>query len=329
MRLSKFLFTTALLLAAGATSADELGADCDGCRDHPLIARYPGSVLVGYDQRAFDQATFPLGKIPAGDDDDAPPKVLKTEGKRTQLFYWIPEGRSGLEVFANYRDALAKAGMTMLWTCAGSDECGRQFDSRAPESMRIDLNNTTAARQGMADGEEPRYLLAKLARADGDIHVAVLVADLAFHTPPRAGAYVMVAQSKPMDKGMVSVDANALDQSLMSTGKAVIYGIYFDFDKAEIKPDSKPQLDQIGKLLSDHPDIKLTVTGHTDNQGNADYNLALSRRRADAIVAALVRDYGVAAGRLNAQGMGASAPIASNDTDEGRAKNRRVELVKQ
>ncbi|RJG35081.1 OmpA family protein, partial [Motilimonas pumila] len=110
---------------------------------------------------------------------------------------------------------------------------------------------------------------------------------------------------------------------------AIIYGIYFDFDKADIKPDSKPQLDQIAKLLGDHPDIKLTFTGHTDNQGNADYNLARSRRRADAIVAALVRDYGIAAGRLNAQGMGASAPIASNDTDEGRAKNRRVERVKQ
>ncbi|MBR0345173.1 MAG: DUF4892 domain-containing protein [Rudaea sp.] len=322
-------FLMAMVMFAGTASADDLPSNCDGCKDHPMIARYPGSALVGYDQRAFDQATFPMGPIASNDKDAPPPKVLKVEGKRTQLFYLEPEGRSGLEVFANYRDALAKAGMSTLWSCSGDDECGRFFGGRAPELMHLSLSNTLEARQGVSDAEEARYIVAKLARADGDIQVAVYVADLAFHVPPRAGAYVMVSQAKPMDKGMVSVDANALDQSLLSTGKAIIYGIYFDFDKADIKPDSKPQLDQIAKLLGDHPDIKLTFTGHTDNQGNADYNLALSRRRADAIVAALVRDYGIAAGRLNAQGMGASAPIASNDTDEGRAKNRRVELVKQ
>lgn len=322
-------FLTTMALFAGSAAAADLPADCNGCRDHPMIARYPGSAMVGYDQRAFDQATFPLGQIGSNDDSEGPPKLLKVEGKRTQMFYWEPEGRSGLEVFANYRDALAKAGMTTLWSCSGDDECGRLFANRGPGLMHFDLNDNVEARQGVSDAEDPRYVVARLERADGDVTVAVFVADLPFHAPPRAGAYVMVAQSKPMDKGMVSVDANALDQSLMSTGKAIIYGIYFDFDKADIKPDSKPQLDQIGKLLTDHPDIKLTVTGHTDNQGSGDYNLALSRRRADAIVAALVRDYGISADRLSAQGMGASAPIASNDTDEGRAKNRRVELVKR
>ena len=115
----------------------------------------------------------------------------------------------------------------------------------------------------------------------------------------------------------------------MSTGKAVIYGITFDFDKAEIKPESKPQLDQIAKLLTDHADLKLAITGHTDNQGSADYNQKLSQRRAEAIVATLAGSYGIAADRLSAQGMGASSPVASNDTEEGRAKNRRVELVKR
>jgi OOP family OmpA-OmpF porin len=80
--------------------------------------------------------------------------------------------------------------------------------------------------------------------------------------------------------------------------------------------------------LQQHADITLTITGHTDNQGTADYNQALSQRRADAIVAALVHSYGIAPGRLTARGMGASAPVASNGTEEGRARNRRVELVK-
>ena len=132
-----------------------------------------------------------------------------------------------------------------------------------------------------------------------------------------------------MEVGMVTVAASALDQSLMSTGKAVIYGIYFDFDKADVKPASSPQLQEIAALLNTHADLKLAITGHTDNQGSADYNQKLSQRRADAIVAALTGSYAIAANRLSAQGLGPSAPVASNDTDEGRAKNRRVELVKQ
>jgi len=170
-------------------------------------------------------------------------------------------------------------------------------------------------------------VLAKLARPQGDLHVMVMAADLT--DKHRPAVYVMLIESKPMDTGMVTIDANALDQNLISTGKAVIYGITFDFDKADIKPESKPQLDQIARLMSDHADLKLAITGHTDNQGAADYNQKLSQRRAEAIVTALVGSYAVTSSRLSAQGMGAASPVASNDTDEGRAKNRRVELIKQ
>jgi OmpA-OmpF porin, OOP family len=199
----------------------------------------------------------------------------------------------------------------------------------AIEQMHLDLQNSTAARMGMSDADQPRYILARLSRPQGDLYVGVLVADLEFHNPKRPGAYVAVTEAKPMDSGMITVDASALDKSLETTGKAVIYGIYFDVDKAEIKPESKTQLDEIARLLKQHPDIKLTVTGHTDNQGPAAHNQQLSQRRADAIVAALVTTYGIPAARLTAQGMGSSAPVASNATEDGRAKNRRVELVKQ
>ena len=124
------------------------------------------------------------------------------------------------------------------------------------------------------------------------------------------------------------VDAAAMTSNLASTGLVTLYGIYFDFDKADIKPESKPQIDEIAKLLTANPDLKLRVIGYTDNKGSAAHNLKLSQRRADAIVATLVSDYGVAANRLNASGVGAAAPVASNDTEEGRAKNRRVELLK-
>jgi outer membrane protein OmpA-like peptidoglycan-associated protein len=304
--------------------------DCEGCRDHPMLARYPGSALVGADQVAFEEAALPTGPAARNPDTDEtiPLKTLNVTGKRTRLFYLPPTSRSALEVFTNYREALEKAGMTTLWTCSGDQECGRNFADQAVAITHLDdLSNTTSARIGFSDAERPRYLVAELKRPAGDLHVVVIAAD--FSTRQGSGAYVLVVEGKPMDKGLVTLDAGALDRDLLSTGKAVIYGIHFDFDKADIKPESKPQLDEIARLLSTQPKLKLRITGHTDNRGGADYNVQLSQRRAQAIVAALVGTYGISGDRLSAAGMGANAPVASNDNEDGRARNRRVELVKQ
>ncbi|HEY1075592.1 MAG TPA: OmpA family protein [Fontimonas sp.] len=93
------------------------------------------------------------------------------------------------------------------------------------------------------------------------------------------------------------------------------------------KPASKPALDEITRLLKTDASLSLHVVGHTDAQGKLDANFDLSKRRAEAVKAALIKDYGIAAARLSANGVASLAPIASNQTDEGRAKNRRVELV--
>lgn len=106
-----------------------------------------------------------------------------------------------------------------------------------------------------------------------------------------------------------------------------LYGILFDFNKSDIKPQSKPALDEIARYLAADPARRLHVVGHTDGVGGFDFNIKLSQARADAVVAELVRSYGIAAGRLKGNGVGMLAPIASNATDEGRAQNRRVELV--
>jgi outer membrane protein OmpA-like peptidoglycan-associated protein len=118
-----------------------------------------------------------------------------------------------------------------------------------------------------------------------------------------------------------------MSQALAAGGRVALYGILFDFNKAEIKPESRPALAEIAKLLSQEPGLKLHVVGHTDNVGGFDFNLGLSKRRAEAVVAALARDYGIAPGRLTPNGVAYLAPVAVNTTEEGRAKNRRVELV--
>jgi outer membrane protein OmpA-like peptidoglycan-associated protein len=126
----------------------------------------------------------------------------------------------------------------------------------------------------------------------------------------------------------VVADAAALGSGLKETGHVEVPGIFFDFGKAEIKPESEAALNEVVKLLRANPAWKVWVVGHTDNVGTVESNLTLSGARSAAVVKALTQK-GIAASRLAAHGAGPFAPVAANDTDEGRARNRRVELVRQ
>jgi outer membrane protein OmpA-like peptidoglycan-associated protein len=127
----------------------------------------------------------------------------------------------------------------------------------------------------------------------------------------------------------VVADAKFMADGISSTGHVAIYGIYFDFNKADVKPESDPALKEITKLLQQDNKLKLYVVGHTDNVGGLDYNMKLSQLRAEAVVKELVSKYKVDGSRLKGLGVGPAAPVTSNKTEEGRAKNRRVELVEQ
>jgi OmpA-OmpF porin, OOP family len=127
------------------------------------------------------------------------------------------------------------------------------------------------------------------------------------------------------------IEANAavFADGLKTTGHVAVYGILFDTGKADIKPESAQAIGEIAKLLKGDAALRLHVVGHTDSVGSVDSNLKLSEARAEAVLQALAKEHGIAAGRLRAFGNGPFAPVASNDAEEGRAKNRRVELVKQ
>jgi len=140
------------------------------------------------------------------------------------------------------------------------------------------------------------------------------------------GVYIVEKGSMAQD---IIAKAEVLSKDIKETGHTALYGIYFDTGKSVIKPDSEAALAEIAKLLKSDAGLKVNVVGHTDNVGGIESNMKLSQDRANAVVQALVAKYGIAATRLKAYGVGSLAPIASNDTEEGRAKNRRVELVKQ
>lgn len=137
--------------------------------------------------------------------------------------------------------------------------------------------------------------------------------------------YQTILTEKAMEQE-VTADANALAQEIRKSGHVAVYGIQFETNQATIRPDSEATLTQIAKLLADDPKLRLRIEGYTDNVGQAAANQALSGRRAEAVRAWLTA-HGIAAARLASKGMGAANPVADNKTEEGRAKNRRVELV--
>jgi OOP family OmpA-OmpF porin len=143
------------------------------------------------------------------------------------------------------------------------------------------------------------------------------------------GSYNIHIIEKEAMKQDVVADANSMASSIKETGKVALYGIYFDTGKATLKPESQPTLQEIAKLLKMNSNLKLYVVGHTDNTGTFDANMKLSMDRAASVINALVSQHSVNAANLKACGDGPTAPVASNDTEAGKALNRRVELVKQ
>jgi outer membrane protein OmpA-like peptidoglycan-associated protein len=136
-----------------------------------------------------------------------------------------------------------------------------------------------------------------------------------------------IIQKEAMAQDIVA-DAKVFSNDIRTTGHAAVYGIYFDTGKSNIKPESAQAIAEIVKLLNADPGLKIHVVGHTDNVGGVESNIKLSQSRAESVVQAL-RNNGISPARLKSFGCGQFAPVMSNDNEEGRAKNRRVELVKQ
>lgn len=314
--MSRSMLLLGCLLAACVAGAH--AEDVQGSKDHPLLSRYPGAVIKGYQQSDYDEAELPHAVI-AGKDD----KLMTVEGRITRIGYRIDASHSLLEISRNYDEALAAGKFQTVFSCKG-DDCGREFDAIVINSGRVMPPSYPAAFTG-----KQRAVLAKRSGADGDTWAFLYVMDDSAANKANY-VYEEIVEPKPMASGQVTVlDANRLQSALDSNGKVALYGIYFDTDKAELKPESKPELQEMAKLLNQHPQLRVYIVGHTDNQGQFAHNLELAQHRADAVAKALSTDYKVPAARMSAKSVASLAPLASNGDEAGRAKNRRVELVVQ
>jgi outer membrane protein OmpA-like peptidoglycan-associated protein len=191
-----------------------------------------------------------------------------------------------------------------------------------PSQLQIHRNYENAIRQigGTVLYADDEYSFMKLVKGDKEIWVELTAYG------PKPNLVIIEKQAMKQD---VLANADAFAKDIRSTGHAAVYGIYFDTGKALIKPESETALKEIARMLQGDPGLKVHVVGHTDNVGGLEANMKLSQERANAVVLNLTGKHGIAAARLKAGGVGPLAPVASNDSDAGKAKNRRVELVKQ
>lgn len=192
-----------------------------------------------------------------------------------------------------------------------------------PSVLQLLRNVETAVKQvgGTVVMSEPPYSTMKLTKGGKELWIEAW-ADF-------TGQYILTIVEKEAMVQELSANADAFASGLKATGHIAVDGILFETGKAELKKESEAAIAEVAKLLQGDATLKVFVVGHTDNVGAVEGNMKLSGDRAQSVVQALVKTHGIAAARLRAFGAGPYSPVASNDAEAGRAKNRRVELVKQ
>lgn len=288
-----------------------VAADVPGSADYPGIGRFKGSEIAQYKSENYGKTVFATG--PVKKDSDAAKTTLTVEGKITRIYYRVPKGVSPLEVFRNFEARAREANFETIFSGGPGQINDYVFKYKHP----VEIIREEALGNGI-------YYFSAVKEASGaKTYLSVLVAPHGGGAGARVG--LIAAETKQMEMQMV--DAKKMQLSIAETGRVALYGIYFDYDSVKIKPQSKATLDEIAKLLKNQANLKIIIVGHTDYMGGYDYNMGLSKRRAKAVMNALINDYGIAGTRLKSDGVGYLAPAATNLTDAGRAQNRRVELV--
>lgn len=314
---SALLLTGAFGLAA-TVSAQE---DIEGSGDHPEIPRVAGSYIVHHDVTDYDRQAIPTGPYESGEVVSS--EVL--EGQVVKLSYAFRDpDTSTLRVKRNYIRTLEERGFDILYT-ASEEEL-------SPGQGRLFLlQGTSLFQRGAREcchlsnrDRQVRYIAAR--SGDGNV-----LAGIAIYNARRVGTSVAmgIVTADEMDTSMehIPLTADEMETGLIQDGRVAVQDILFEFDSDRILPESADALSTIASLMQAQNDMRLLVVGHTDNEGGFEYNLSLSLERAQAVVEWLENEHEISTDRLQSAGAGMMAPITTNRTEEGRAQNRRVELV--
>lgn len=292
--------------------------DIEGGKNHPLISRFKGSVIEFYDHKNYDEYTSILGF----DEDGKPNKQIDIEGEITRIQYSASKDHSVFEVFKNYEIALKNANFDILFSCSNKTRPSFEYWREIYYREINELKGNSIDPDGRMGYN---YLLAKGNNKGKNIYVVLFVSsdndyDWILTT-------LDIIEEKPMESGLVT--AISIDKGMKELGHVTLAGIFFDTGKITIKAESDAALKSIAEYLNANSNSKFCIVGHTDNAGDFANNMTLSENRAKAVLNELVPKYGVNTNQLKAYGVSSLSPVFSNSSDEGRAKNRRVEIVEQ
>ncbi|CAH0533310.1 Peptidoglycan-associated lipoprotein [Vibrio stylophorae] len=302
----KASFHTAMCMALLFSSTSVLAWQAT---DHPTLKRFPNAEIENNsDYFEYEEVNVIRSKPRDVGGNAVVDKTEKISGKVTFIEYEIAEKYTALQVYKNYKQVFKKQGIQLKLDCNRS--CMQDLNPHDFRSLIID--GRTLGMYGLSQN----HLLVGV---KGPYHYMLFIGEGTFDTT----VYQVVVEMDVMDTDMMSPIA----ASLQSDGNINLYGIQFDTGKAVLKSSSKDELGQLADVLNQYPELNIDIIGHTDNVGNAKSNLTLSRQRADAVKKYLVKTHGIDGDRLNTMGRGQTKPIASNGSKEGKAHNRRVEIV--
>lgn len=315
-------------------------SDVDGASDHPLIKRITGSEIFFSKRADFDQLKLALGKIKwnGGEMRVDPFEHVVVEGKVLTNYYLVPEGLGTLEVLRNYEQELREQGFEILFSGRGEElETPGYNNEVAREVFGMKGSYATPEEKAQWPFQQARentaaYLAARKKTETGEIFVSVYVVNntladwLKILPLDRTLVRLDVCEVQPREQRMELVTREQMAGEISLNGRIALYGILFDFNSATLRSESEPTLAEAAALLEANPDLRILVVGHTDTVGSFSFNKDLSQKRAESVVADLIRR-GIKSDRLFPVGVSFASPVATNATEDGRAKNRRVELV--
>lgn len=307
--------------------------------DHPLVSRFADSHIIQYSETDYDEYFLPTG-IALPNSKSPPTKTL--EGKITTIIYEANSSRSSvLQVTRNFERSLRNAGFTTLFSCANK-ECGYNLIPNVyGRSLRYGQYSEFSPISAEPNGANFKFISASHHINNKLVYVVVMIQTSIYANNPvkialdiietQDSSPVAVTNQAKQAPVKVSISNNVVSHSIQTNisqyGRAVLDGIYFDSDMAIIKDKSHAALKNIADYLNTANPKQVYIVGHSDSTGSYDSNMKLSRKRARAVARQLYINYFVRKSQLKPVGVAHVAPISSNSTVNGRAKNRRVELV--
>ncbi|MET1253784.1 OmpA family protein [Aliikangiella maris] len=280
--------------------------DIENSQDHPLVSRYKTFNFI--------DVALPIKAISS---DEPKSEILTVEGRGTFIKYMTALGVSQLDVLRNYDNAFKQAGFQPLLACENQD-CGNYMENYLEK-------DTVFRKIGPNLKSESPVRVMKHSSEGKNTYVALAIADW----ERELDIFLAVLEEGELKQGKVAINADYLASKIAKTGKVALYGIEFDFDfdSDKVKSKSFTLIKEIANYLKHNAAQKIYIVGHAGATGDEDYNILLSKKRAQSVRKILIEQHQIAADRLKARGAGDWAPVSTNQNEEGKALSRRVELV--